>query len=218
MTITKYLHSCLAVKEGETAILIDPGNFVFIEGRIAPEQLARVDGIFFTHVHQDHCAIDSLKAIRAKSPDAQIFGHPEVVAALREAQIDAKPFSAGDMVRIGQLSVGGVKAPHESIEPVPTPGNTGILMNDRFLHPGDSHHAALDSVEILCLPTAAPWSRITDVWQHVTRLKPRHVIPIHDAFLKDFFRDAFDSRFAEWIKPWGGAYHALKAGESVTID
>ena len=40
---------------------------------------------------------------------------------------------------------------------------------------------------MLALPVMAPWTRQVDVGEFAKALRPKIVLPIHDAFVKDFF-------------------------------
>jgi L-ascorbate metabolism protein UlaG (beta-lactamase superfamily) len=73
----------------------------------------------------------------------------------------------------------------------PAPDNLACLVNDRVLHVGDSFDhrlAEYQGVEALALPVSAPWMTELDAAGFAERLAPRRVLPVHDGYVKDFFR------------------------------
>ncbi len=82
------------------------------------------------------------------------------------------------------------------------PAHVACLVNGRLLNPGDSFDGALDrfrGVAALALPVTAPWMTDLDAAAFVERVAPARVIPVHDGYVKDFFRsrrnDAFRAYF-----------------------
>ena len=217
MKITKYLHSCLLVQEQQTRLLIDPGTFVFADKMVTIDQIPPVNAILITHVHADHCDVKAMKELIRTFPGVEIFSNAEVVTALSREGMHASVLKAGRRIAIGSCTVAALPAPHESILPDTACDNIALLINDRFLHPGDSQHVDVEDIEVLALPVAAPWTRRTEAWEYAKKLAPRHVVPIHDGFLKEYFRAANDAKFTAWTREWGGAYHALAPGESFEV-
>jgi len=217
MKITKYLHSCLLVQEKQTRLLIDPGTFVFADKLVTLDQIPPVSAIVITHVHADHCDVKAIRELVRTSPGVEIFSNEEVVVSLAREGIHAVVLNAGSRVTVGSFTVAALPAPHEPILPDTVCDNMAAMINDRLLHPGDSQHVDVGQVEILALPVAAPWTRRTEACEYVKKLAPRHVVPIHDGFLKDYFRAANDAKFTAWVREWGGAYHALAPGESFEV-
>ena len=56
-------------------------------------------------------------------------------------------------------------------------------MADRLFHPGDALTEPADGVEILAVPTAAPWLKSAEAVDYMRRVRPRLVVPIHEAVL-----------------------------------
>lgn len=61
LTVRKFLHSCLVLEKEGKRILVDPGLFSFIENRITPKEIGRVDAILLTHKHPDHREFNLVK-------------------------------------------------------------------------------------------------------------------------------------------------------------
>src|SRR3989344_3253739 len=186
MTIKKFLHSCILIENEGRRLLIDPGAFSFIEGKLKPEEIGAVDGILITHSHADHCYPKALKKILSLKP-APIIAHQEIIDLLAKEKISAEPIAAGEIREVAGFSVQAFKAPHEPIL-TDIPHNLAFFINKTLLHPGDSLSVnPLPSCEILALPVASPWARRVDAVTFTQQVNAKTVIPIHDAFLKDFF-------------------------------
>ena len=178
MRITKYGHSCILVEEGGLRILIDPGNFVFMDGKVKPEDFKNIDIVLLTHEHQDHTFIDALKII-VQNNHPNIITNKSVGKALKESGI---PFQE----HAGNLPIKLIDCPHGLLpEGLTAPENTGFLIGGKFLHPGDCI-APREHVtpEILSLPVIAPWVTLRDAISYAKRVNPKAIIPIHDGFLK----------------------------------
>ena len=177
MRITKFGHSCLLVEEGKR-LLIDPGNFTFMDGKVRPEDFRDIDAVLLTHEHQDHTFLEALKAIVGNNSPG-IVTNKSVGKILDEAGI-AWQYHAGN------LPVRLVPCPHGLLpEGLHAPENTGFLIGGRLFHPGDCISPAEGvEAEILALPVIAPWLTLRDALAWARRLQPAAVVPIHDGFLK----------------------------------
>jgi L-ascorbate metabolism protein UlaG (beta-lactamase superfamily) len=49
MKISKYIHSCILVESKKERLLIDPGPFTFIEGKVKAGDFKGLTTILFTH-------------------------------------------------------------------------------------------------------------------------------------------------------------------------
>ena len=67
------------------------------------------------------------------------------------------------------------------------PTNLGYLIDGRILHPGDEFPDiamhSLNDIEILFLPVAAPWLKVSETVEFAHSILPRLSLPIHDAIL-----------------------------------
>lgn len=62
--------------------------------------------------------------------------------------------------------------------------NTGYFFANRFFYPGDAFYNPHKPVEILALPVAGPWLKISDAIDYAKALKPKVAFPVHDGMLK----------------------------------
>lgn len=216
MTVTKYLHSCLLVEEGGKRILIDPGSFSFVEELLKPQDIPQPQAVFVTHEHPDHCFPDALHWYVERG--ARLWTNVSAAERCRERGIAATALSVGERVDLPPFAVEAFTAPHGEL-PLPKPENVAFLVNRRLLHPGDSLHPALAEAkpELLALPVAAPWLTLKGALDFAVAVKPKTVIPIHDAFVKDFFLTRIYEMAKTYLTPHGIAFAPLGLGASLTI-
>ncbi len=214
MKIQKLLHSCLLVEDSGVRILIDPGDYSFAEKLFIPESLSPIDAVLITHNHSDHCSIDALRRIAPK----KIFGSAATQATLAAAGIISEVIMPGGVVNIGGVAVRGIRAPHDPRLGAAPPESVGFIVGDVLLHPGDSFDfdASL-SYRVLALPVAAPWMVRKEAVDLGLRLKPAHVIPIHDGMFKTFAADANTALFTKLFGQQGIVVHPLRPGEALEI-
>jgi len=184
MRIKKFLHSCLLLEKDGKRLLIDPGAFSFIEGKLKPEDIGPVDAIFITHKHLDHFDPSVLKKF-VSFGSAKIYTIEEIGQLLKAAGLSYERIQPRDEFLLNGFRVKVYSAPHGRL-PIPVPDNIAIKI-DNLLHPGDSFAAdVFEHCDLLALPIAGPWATLNDGMAMTARLKPKIVIPIHDAIIKDF--------------------------------
>ena len=212
MTIKKFLHSCLLLEKDGKRLLIDPGAFSFIEGKLKPEEIGPVDAILITHKHQDHFDPEVLKQFLDFGP-ASIHTIQDIRSELDTVGIVSQLLAPGDQTSIAGFEVRVANAPHGAL-PLPLPDNAAYLI-DGLLHPGDSFHpAGIESCETLALPIAGPWATMVAGLEMVDRLKPKTVIPIHDVIVKDFMLERMYQRMLKpALESRGIAFRPLAIGE-----
>ncbi len=214
MKIQRYYHSCLLVTEGDAKILFDPGSYSFMPGRAKPESFSGIDALFITHNHADHMLPDVIKTI-VHNNSCKVYGNQEVAAALREQGIEAEVLTHKQAVRIGDMTIEAFTAEHGPI-PHANPQNTAFIVNDRFLHPGDSLDPALlafPQMDVLALPMGAPWMRLVDGLKFAKDMRPKKAIAIHDGIYQDAFNESFAPRITTWLKEDGIEFFPLGTPE-----
>ncbi len=112
-------------------------------------------------------------------------------------------------------------APHEKLLADSIPQNTAYLVNDIFVHPGDSLSDNLYSrkgTEVLALPLMAPWATELQIFDFAVRMAPETVVPIHDGFAKDFFLESRYQNFEKFLGNRGIKFRAMaKPGDSISV-
>ncbi len=220
MKITKYIHSCLLLENGTDRILFDPGKFSFAEGKVTPEQFTGIGTIILTHYHPDHIDEDALETIIENNPGVEVLVNAEIHEKLAANNIDTRVFENGVLSQSG-FTIEAVSAPHEKILADSIPQNTAYIVNDIFVHPGDSLSQSLyphKGTKILALPVMAPWGTELQIYDFAVRMAPEIVIPIHDGFAKDFFLESRYQNFEKFLAKQSIEFRAMaKPGDSISV-
>ena len=88
MLIQKILHSCILIETGGQKLLIDPGDFCFVEGLLKPEDIPAPDVLLLTHEHSDHFFPEAFpKIFKGKKP--QIITHGRLAQMLKEKNYES---------------------------------------------------------------------------------------------------------------------------------
>ena len=187
MIIEKFLHSCLRITKGGRRILIDPGKYCFNEG-LDPAALAPVDAVLFTHEHGDHYSPEHLRAILR--PGTKVVCGERHARILQADGFDPETLREGEEREIAGFAIRVLRAPHaDNLKP--SPQNTGYFIDNTLLHPGDSFDFDVPGeVGVLALPYVASWAAFPMAKACAIRARPSYAIPIHDAYLKEYFREA----------------------------
>jgi L-ascorbate metabolism protein UlaG (beta-lactamase superfamily) len=204
MKLRKYGHSCLLVEDRGEALLFDPGRREFLDDRATLEAFAAVTLVVVTHWHPDHADPELIGRIVRRS-GAKVLAPGEGTAELRAAGVEPVVPSDGTLsVGVFDLELSG--AEHEPVLGSPVPRNIACLVNGRLLNTGDSFDPALGryrGVEVLALPISAPWLKELDAAAFAERLAPRKVVPVHDGYLREFFRLRRYDAFGHYLQQRG---------------
>lgn len=177
MKITKFGHCCMLIEEGGLRFLTDPGTF-----STQQNDLKNIDVILITHEHADHFHIDSVKQILKNNPDAKIITNAEVGKLLDKENLPFILVQGSQMYDCQGVSIEGVGNDHAEIyESLPPIHNTGYFIGNRFYYPGDSFAKPDRKVEVLALPVAGPWMKISEAIDFAKDLNPDVCFPVHDA-------------------------------------
>jgi L-ascorbate metabolism protein UlaG (beta-lactamase superfamily) len=178
MRITKYGHSCLHIADGPASILVDPGTFS--QGF---ETLSGLTAVLVTHQHPDHVDPKRLPLLLRGNPDATLYADAGSVELLAKEGITATPVRSGANLDVGidvEVFVGDHAVIHRDVPIIP---NAMYLVGGRLLHPGDSLVEIDRPVEILALPTSAPWMAVKEAIEYYRAVDPKVAIPIHDKLM-----------------------------------
>ncbi len=177
MRITKLGHCCLLIETKGKRILTDPGSYT-VE---AHSKLENIDYVLFTHEHQDHYHIESLKILIEKNPQAIIYTNTSVSELLDKEEIKHILINNNESVSLGDVPVVGIGEKHAMMHSlVPLSENIGFFIDNRLWYPGDNFTNPERAVEILALPVSGPWMKIGEAIDYALILKPKIVFPVHD--------------------------------------
>ncbi len=168
-------------------LLTDPGSFTTAQ----QNAVSGLHGVLITHEHQDHLHIDSLKVVLANNPTAVVIGNKAVAKIVGEQIADTVVVVVGDgeESEINGVRIQGFGKDHEPI--YGTMGlveNTGYLVAERFYFPGDAFHNPQRPVDLLALPVAGPWMKMSQAIDYAKEMKAKVAFGVHDCMVQPFFR------------------------------
>jgi L-ascorbate metabolism protein UlaG (beta-lactamase superfamily) len=188
MKITKIGHCCLLleiVPAGATKpvrILTDPGNYSTNQN-----VLTDIDFIVISHEHTDHYHIDSVRAILNNNPKAKIITNTAVSELLKKESIEFSIVGHEQVADLAGISIKGWGKKHAQIyKSVEDVENTGYIFADTFYYPGDAFTQPNQPIDILALPVAGPWMKISEALEFALMVKPKKCFPVHDGNLRTY--------------------------------
>lgn len=178
MQFTKFGHSCVLVEEGNARILFDPGSWSTID-----DTKLDLGAIVVTHSHGDHCDPDLVSRLVSDNQGVVVYANKDIQEKL--SGIDVTLLEDGGSVDINGVSVRGIGSEHAFFyENREVPPNVAYIVNDIFLHPGDSLQHTPEGIEILALPAGAPWMKQAEALDYARKVAPKSVFPIHDKVIR----------------------------------
>jgi L-ascorbate metabolism protein UlaG (beta-lactamase superfamily) len=195
MHLTHFGHSCLHADFGGTSLLFDPGTFSH-----GFEGITGLSAILITHQHPDHVDTARLPALVDANPGAALYADPQTAEQLGRPWRAVHP---GDALTVDGLRVRGVGGVHAVIHPeIPVINNISYLVGDsghaaKLMHPGDSLFIPGEPVDVLALPAAAPWMKISEAVEYLRAVNPQHAIPIHQGIVNPAAYGVYYQRFTE---------------------
>jgi L-ascorbate metabolism protein UlaG (beta-lactamase superfamily) len=199
MTITKFGHCCLLIENNGKRILTDPGRF-----STGQDALVDIDIVLITHEHADHCHADSLALILENNPEAIVVSNTSVAKLLQELTIDTHILEGRESATIVDVTLEAYDGPHvEIFENFGIVQNTGYMIDGDFFYPGDAYTVPDTVVDILALPVAGPWCKVSDAIRYALKVKPRLAFPVHDATLTEIGKTVTYPHFIRELKKEG---------------
>ncbi len=175
MKITKYPQSCVKIEDNGQTLLVDVGTLTTASYGI--DDLGRADAVLFTHTHADHFDVSKLEELAASG--AQIYGNANVAQSSNGTPVEV--IGDNEELVIAGFKVRAVPMEHCLMvngRPAGIP-NTGFLINDRLLLPGDSVADVGITAEIVALPVFGPDISFKDAYAFAVVTKAKTVIPVH---------------------------------------
>jgi len=211
MILTKYEHACFTVEKDGKLLVVDPGVWT-----TDLPALESVVAIVVTHEHPDHFDVNALGAIIGHNPDARIYAHENITRQFGDT-LPATAVVAGEGIEAGPFKLEFYGGEHAVIHPdMPVVANLGVMVNGKIYYPGDSFTLPERPVDVLALPTAAPWLKISETFDFLMNVKPRLAFPTHDAISSDVGKQLPDRMVPMFAEKVGTTYQRLH--EPIEID
>lgn len=180
MKITKFGHCCLLIEEKGVRVLTDPGSY-----STAQDNVKNIDLILISHEHQDHFHIDSLKRVLENNPNAKITTNKSVGALLDKENIAYEVVEDGQQFSFQDVLIEAFGEAHAIIyASIFAVTNTGYFIANKLFYPGDAFTNPGKPVEILALPVAGPWMKLSEAIDYAKEVKPKKCFPVHEGILK----------------------------------
>ncbi|GAA1244479.1 MBL fold metallo-hydrolase [Pseudonocardia aurantiaca] len=210
MQTTHYGHACVLLDTGAARLLIDPG--VFSEGF---EGVSGLDAVLITHQHVDHLDADRLRPLLDANPDARLIVDSGTATQLAEKSIEHEVVSPGAAFDLAGARIEVLGGDHAVIHPdIPVIPNNAYLVDGTHLHPGDSYTPPSGPVDVLFLPTGAPWLKISEAVDYLRAVAPPAAVPIHQAILS---RPEIYYRLFENLAPKATTLKVLDHAQPTTL-
>lgn len=212
MILTKREHACLVIEHDGASLVVDPGSFTVA---FASENLA---AIVVTHEHADHVTPEHLDRLLAQAPaDVQLFAPAGVAAA--HPHYAWIIVDAGDVRSAGPFALAFFGGRHATIHrSIPIVDNLGVFVNETLYYPGDSFTVPERPVDVLAVPSSAPWLKIGEVMDYLDAVRPRRSFPTHERVNSEEGRAMAIARIQHVTEHHGGAFLALEPGDSLELD
>lgn len=215
MIIKKFLHSCILLEDNGKKLLIDPGSFSFIEKKIKPEDIGPIDAILITHEHQDHYFPDALRYFVSQGCN-RIIASEEICGLLKKENLPNEIIRHDEEKDIAGFKVKAIASRHGPL-PIAPPHNFGYLINEKFLHPGDSVEVPGVKCDVLALPVSAPWAKWIELLEFGRNLKPKIIIPIHEKVYAEYFIPRVMQVSKDYLESEGIEFRKLELGDSLEV-
>lgn len=211
MKITKFGHCCLLIEEKGKRVLTDPGMYSTLQNDVED-----LDLIVITHEHTDHYHIDSLKIIARNNPQTKIITNSTVGGLLDKEGIAYTIVEEGQTYSELGFPIEAYGTKHAMMHSsIPLSNNTGYFFADKFFYPGDAFTDPKRPIDILALPVAGPWMKVSEAIDYALLVKPTKVIPVHDGIL---LNPSLPYRIPSAVLPQNGIeFIVLKIGEETEL-
>lgn len=210
MKISKLGHCCLFIEEKGKRILTDPGSYTE-----AQNDVTGIDVVLITHEHTDHFHIDSVKKILENNPEVTMVTNTSVDNLLKKEGINtAIILDDGNEKEIFGVHFSAHGQKHALIhKDWPVVENTGYFIGERLYYPGDDFYNPKIAIEILALPVAGSWMKISEAIDYAIEVKPKIAFPVHDGLLNSFGEEVIKRVPTQILEKHGINFTNLEIGK-----
>ncbi|HVS79789.1 MAG TPA: MBL fold metallo-hydrolase [Candidatus Paceibacterota bacterium] len=179
MKIKKIGHCCLVLETGGKKIMTDPGSYT-----PAAESETGIDIVLITHEHGDHFHVESLKKILAANPQVVVVTNSAVGKLLRAENIPFTQVEDSESESVNGILIEGFGTTHALVyDSIPSVMNTGYFVDNSFYFPGDAFYNPGKEVQVLALPMAGPWLKLSEALDYLKLVRPTVAFNVHDGMI-----------------------------------
>ena len=191
----------MVIDVNKRRVITDPGFYSLEEH----DKIKQADIVLITHEHSDHFHVESLKAMIKRIPGISIVCNDSVGEILAKDGIEHHIMKHGDAIDLKGVHIEAYGKDHALMhESIPPSSNVGFFIENKLFFPGDAFTDPQKSVDVLALPVAGPWMKISEALDYALQLKPRLAFPVHDAgsssFLHAFCERVLGQNGIEFVK------------------
>ena len=213
MQLTKFTHACVRLDDGGHSLVIDPGVFSEVD-----QALDGASSVLITHEHPDHLHADKLRAAAHADPRLRIWAPAGVAATLADLGEQVVAVGPGESFDAAGWPVRTFGGQHALIHPaIAVVANIGYLVAATVYHPGDSFTVPDVAVEVLLVPTSAPWSKAAEVIDFTVAVRAPRAFQIHDSLGTDVYASIVEGHLQRIAGPFGVTFQHVQPAETVTI-
>jgi L-ascorbate metabolism protein UlaG (beta-lactamase superfamily) len=212
MRLTKFEHAAILLEHSGKKLFVDPGSFT-----TALTDTANTVAVVVTHEHADHWTPEQLNRVIEMNPGVPIYGPEGVVAAA--TGFDVTVVHPDDTVEAGPFTLRFFGGKHAVIHSsIPVVDNLGVLINDAVFYPGDSFTIPEGvEVDVLGVPSSAPWLKAAEFIDYVLEVKPRRSFATHEMVNSVAGKNMANTRIKWATEQHGGEFLALEPGDSIDL-
>jgi L-ascorbate metabolism protein UlaG (beta-lactamase superfamily) len=221
IALTKFGHACVRLEKAGRRLVIDPGTFTDV-----PAALEGAEHILVTHEHADHLDDGPVLEFLAANPEVTVRAPAAPAARLAGAAgaagVPADRIIAtgpGEQFETAGFAVRTVGGQHALIHPqIPVVANTGYVLDGLVYHPGDSYIVPDGPApHTLLVPLSAPWSKLAEMVDFITAVRPRQAIPVHDGLLNGRGLPMYRRQATTFAERYGTGLLVLEEGDTAWI-
>lgn len=185
MQITKYEHACLDIQINKSRLIIDPGIYTK-----SLSDFSNISVVVITHEHTDHFDLEKIKQILLANQNVVIYSTQDVVRTIDDPR--AVAVMHNDTKIIDDLKLQFFGTDHAVISSAIAPiRNTGVLINYTLFYPGDALTEITATYKVLALPINAPWLKLSETIDYITKSPATVIFPTHNGLLNDYGKDIY---------------------------
>jgi L-ascorbate metabolism protein UlaG (beta-lactamase superfamily) len=175
MKITRYPQSCLKLELDGRTLLIDVGTLATAEYKVA--DFGDIDAVLFTHTHFDHFDIQVLPELVANG--ATIYGNSDVAQSAKGTKVEV--IEPGEELVVAGFKLKAYAMEHCLMVDGSKAGipNTGFMVNDQLLLPGDSTEDIGITAKVVAVPIFGPDISLHDAFELTKATTAKKVILVH---------------------------------------